>query len=116
MAVALNPQDGYSHKNLSAILSRSGARAESIKHLRRATELLPSDPSTCLNLGLILEDEAELDEADEAYLKELDLDPTGQLGQRAEKTLRGRGGPQSTWWMRGGRIVDPTLSRLRRTS
>ncbi len=100
MAVALNPQDGYSHKNLGAILSQSGARAESIKHLRRATELLPSDPSTWLNLGLTLEDEDELDEADEAYLKVLSLDPTGQLGQRAEKgrsqiaekTFRERGG------------------------
>jgi tetratricopeptide (TPR) repeat protein len=100
MAVALNPQDGYSHKNLGAILSRSGARADSIKHLRRATELLPSDPSTWLNLGLTLEDEDELDDADEAYLKVLALDPTGQLGQRAEKgrsqiaesTFRGRGG------------------------
>ncbi len=92
--------------------------------MRCATELLPSEPSTSLNLGLTLEDEDEMDEADETYLKELDLDPTGQLGQRAEKkrsqisekTFRGRGGPQSTWWMRGGRIVDPTLPRLRRTS
>ena len=85
MAVALNPQDGYSHKNLGAILSHSGAIDESIKHLRCATELLPSDPSTWLNLGLTLEDEDKLDEADEAYLKVLTLDPIGQLGQRAEK-------------------------------
>ena len=100
MAVALNPQDGYSQKNLGAILSRSGARAESIKHLLRATELLPTDPSTWLNLGLTLEDEDELDKADAAYLKVLALDPTGQLGQRAEKgrsqiaekTFRKRGG------------------------
>lgn len=99
-AVALNPQDGYSHKNLGAILSRSGARTESIKHLRLATKLLPSDPSTWLNLGLTLEDENELDDADEAYLQVLSLDPTGQLGQRAEKgrsqiaekTFRARGG------------------------
>lgn len=41
MAVALNPQDGYSHKNLGAILSRSGAKAESIKHLRRAPNCFP---------------------------------------------------------------------------
>lgn len=100
VAVTLNPQDGYSHKNLGAILSRSGARAESIKHLRRATELLPSDPSTWLNLGLTLQDEGDTDGADEAYLKVLSLDPTGQLGQRAERglskiaeqTFRGRGG------------------------
>lgn len=100
MAVSLNPQDGHSHKNLGAILSMTGARSESIKHLRRATELLPSDPSAWLNLGLTLEDENKLDEADEAYLKVLALDPTGQLGQRAEKgrsqisekTFRARGG------------------------
>jgi tetratricopeptide (TPR) repeat protein len=100
MAVALNPNDGYSHKNLGAILSRSGARAEGIKQLRRATELLPSDPATWLNFGLALEDDDELAEADEAYLKVIALDPTGQIGQRAErgrsqiaeKTFRGRGG------------------------
>jgi tetratricopeptide (TPR) repeat protein len=99
-AMALNPQDGYAHKNLGAILSRSGARAESVKHLRLATELLPADPSTWLNLGLTLEDEGELGEADEAFLQVLTLDPTGQLGQRAEKgrsqiaekTFRARGG------------------------
>jgi Flp pilus assembly protein TadD len=100
VAVTLNPQDGYSHKNLGAILSRSGLRTESIKHLYRATELLPSDPSTWLNLGMILEQEGNLNNADEAYLKVLSLDPTGQLGQRAqksrtqiaEKTFRDRGG------------------------
>ena len=100
MAVGLNPQDGYSHKNLGAILSKSGDRTEGIKHLRRATELLPSDPATWLNLGLTLADADELDEADEAYLQVLSIDPTGQLGQRAEKgrsqiaekTFRARGG------------------------
>lgn len=100
MAVALNPEDGYSHKNLGAILSRSGAKKESIKHLRLATKLLPSDPSTWLNLGLTLLDEDLLDEADEAFVKVLSIDPTGQLGQRAEKgrsqiaeiTFRARGG------------------------
>jgi len=100
MAVALNPQDGYSHKNLGAILSRSGATAESIKHLRRATELLPTDPSTWLNLGLTLEDQDEQEAADEAYVQVLALDPTGQLGERAEKgrsqiaekSFRARGG------------------------
>jgi len=78
----------------------SGARAESIQHLRLATDLLPSDPSTWLNLGLTLEEEGELGEADEAFLQVLTLDPTGQLGQRAEKgrsqiaekTFRARGG------------------------
>ncbi len=71
-----------------------------MKHLRLATRLLPSDPSTWLNLGLTLVDEDELDEADEAYLKVLSLDPTGSLGQHSEKgrsqiaerTFRGRGG------------------------
>ena len=100
VAVTLNPQDGYSHKNLGAILARSGSRTESIKHLYIATELLPSDPSTWLNLGVTLEQEGDLDNADEAYLKVLSLDPTGQLGQRAEKgrsqiaekTFRGSGG------------------------
>ena len=100
MAVALNPNDGYSHKNLGAILSRSGARTEGIEHLRRATELLPLDPATWLNFGLTLEDDEKLAEADEAYLKVIALDPTGQIGQRAErgrsqiaeKTFRGRGG------------------------
>jgi tetratricopeptide (TPR) repeat protein len=100
MAVALNPQDGYSHKNLGAILARSGSREGSIRHLKLATQLLPSDPTTWLNLGLTLEDDDKLEEADEAYLKVLTLDPTGQLGQRAEKgrsqiaekTFRGRGG------------------------
>jgi tetratricopeptide (TPR) repeat protein len=99
-AVALNPKDGYSHKNLGALLSKTGKGDQAMKHLRLATQLLPSDPSTWLNLGLTLEDEDALDEADEAYLKVLALDPTGQLGQRAEKgrsqiaekTFRGRGG------------------------
>jgi tetratricopeptide (TPR) repeat protein len=100
MAVALNPDDGYSQKNLGAILARSGVREESIRHLRLATRLLPADPSAWLNLGMVLEEADELDEADEAFLKVLALDPTGQLGHRAEKgrsqiaekTFRARGG------------------------
>jgi tetratricopeptide (TPR) repeat protein len=99
-AVEINPQDGHSHKNLGAILAQSGAIAESIPHLRRATALLPNDPSTWLNLGLTLEDQGELDAADEAFVKVLSLDPTGQLGERAqrgrsqiaEKSFRERGG------------------------
>lgn len=85
MAVSLDPQDGYSHKNLGAILAQSGAVAESIKHLHIATDLLPTDPSVWLNLAMSLEEENQFDEADEAYLQVLSLDPTGQLGQRAQK-------------------------------
>jgi tetratricopeptide (TPR) repeat protein len=99
-AVEINPQDGHSHKNLGAILAQSGSIADSIPHLRRATALLPNDPSTWLNLGLTLEDQGELDAADEAFVKVLSLDPTGQLGERAqrgrsqiaEKSFRERGG------------------------
>ncbi len=54
------------HKNLGALLFKTGKGDESMMHLRLATQLLPADPHTWFNLAGTLEEAGELDDADEA--------------------------------------------------
>jgi tetratricopeptide (TPR) repeat protein len=107
-AVALNPKDGYSHKNLGALLTKTNNSDEALKHLRLATQLLPSDPEAWYNLGGTLEAADELSDADEAYEKVILLDPTGSLAHRAEA---GRGRiAESTFRERGGDLRPDAFS------
>ena len=82
--LTLNPQDGYSHKNLGALLSRAGRADEALRHLRLAIQMLPSDAQAWYNLAGTLEESGDLEGADEAYQRVIDLYSTGNLASRAE--------------------------------
>ena len=70
------------------------------QHLVEATRLLPEDPQAWYNLGRVLEQLEDVDGADDAFLKVLDLVPSGQLKEMAEQarsriaesTFRSKGG------------------------
>lgn len=70
---------GYSEQ-----LPPLGNADEALKHLRLATQVLPTDPETWYNLAGTLEASGELDDADEAYEKVIHLAPSSSLSGRAE--------------------------------
>lgn len=85
-AVFHGPNDGYARRTLGAVMAQAGQDPEkAVEHLRAASRLLPDDPETWHNLGRVLEQLGELDEADRAYLKVIDLTPAGQTRELAER-------------------------------
>jgi len=85
-AVALSPRDGYAQRTLGALVGQSGGdRLKAKAHLQAATLLLPGDPQSWLNLGRTHEELGEVQEADEAYLRVIELLPAGQLRELAEQ-------------------------------
>jgi tetratricopeptide (TPR) repeat protein len=85
-AVALNPQNGHAQKNLGAMLAQSESTfQQALEHLRLAVKLLPGDAQAWLNLGTCLEKSGQNEQADQAYVKVLELDRKSQLGMKAEE-------------------------------
>jgi tetratricopeptide (TPR) repeat protein len=85
-AVSLNPQNGYAQKNLGAMLAQSESTfQQALEHLRLAVKLLSGDAQAWLNLGTCLEKSGQNEQADQAYVKVLELDRKSQLGMKAEE-------------------------------
>jgi len=85
-AVSLNPQNGYAQKNLGAMLAQSESTfQQALEHLRLAVKLLPGDAQAWINLGTCLEKSGQNEQADQAYVKVLELDRKSQLGMKAEE-------------------------------
>lgn len=84
-AVVCDPDDGYALLNLGALLiEKTETLAEAGEILRRAAERLPENQQIWVNLGKLNEKTGNVDEADEAYLKVLEINPTTQLAQLAK--------------------------------
>lgn len=83
-AVSRNPQHGFARKNLGAALSQTGQLDEARDHLKAAVVLLPSDAQAWLNLAMNLEQSGATAEAEIAYQRVIDLDPGGNLAEKAE--------------------------------
>ncbi|MBI1891039.1 MAG: tetratricopeptide repeat protein [Burkholderiales bacterium] len=67
------PHDGFGWKVLSLIAIRTGADA-SISAIK-ATELLPNDPDTYYNLGMVQEGKGQLVDAANSYQRAIKLNP-----------------------------------------
>lgn len=65
-AVARDPGDALSRKNLGAALSQAGHLDEARDHLKAAVVLLPSDPQAWLNLAMNFEQSGVTTESETA--------------------------------------------------
>ena len=87
-AVALDPNDGYTRRNLGGILIGFKRLDEAITHLRKALDLMPDDPQSIFGLATALEDvgtDAADEEADALYLRLIQEHPTSPMVEQAEQ-------------------------------
>ncbi|HYL86634.1 MAG TPA: tetratricopeptide repeat protein [Candidatus Angelobacter sp.] len=73
--LALNPNYALGHYRYSGFLSRAGRHEEAVAETRRASELDPLSPSMMSSVGQALLMARRYDEAQQALLKALELDP-----------------------------------------
>lgn len=86
IAVNLDPQDPFALKNLGALMiSDSNHWEDAELYLKRATQIQEDDAQVWINLGKLYEKSERLDEADDAYIKVLNINPYDSLGQMAEQ-------------------------------
>jgi Flp pilus assembly protein TadD len=89
-ALKLEPDNGYAHRNRGAMLASLGRHDEALVHLRKAVDLLPTDPGALFGLAQALEqlgDDGSLQEADGIYIDVIALTPDSHIGESA-KTAR----------------------------
>ena len=75
LSVKLSPGSAAAHHGYSAYLDVIGAAEESLREERRALELDPLSSFYAAQLGLVLADRGEYDEANSLLNKALELDP-----------------------------------------
>jgi tetratricopeptide (TPR) repeat protein len=98
LALTLDPQNPWAHRNLAAGLLKLKRSEEGLQHIRQAVELNPKDELAWYGLGQALEVAGDAAGADDAYLKVIELDeysrvaePARQARSRlAQKTFRTR--------------------------
>lgn len=86
-ALAEEPENAWAHRNLAVALQRTGDIDGAIRHLRTTVALNPTDERGWIGLGKALELSGELAEADEAYVKAIEL---AGFGEAAEIAQQGR--------------------------
>ena len=84
-AVRDDPTNPWARRNLGACLMRLGQYQEALPHLKHATEINPEDDRAWFGLGQAYELTDNLDEADAAYLKVLEIDEYGQAAEQARE-------------------------------
>lgn len=84
-ATEMNPRNSYAHRNLGACLLSAGEPIEAERHLREAVGLQAEDPQAWLGLAQAREARGKIGEADEAYVKAIELDSTGDIGEMARQ-------------------------------
>jgi len=77
-ALTVKPDDGYYIDSLGWTYYKMGNVDEALNQLNRAVALVPDDAVIQEHLGEIYLDKALLQEAKEAWLKSLELDPTNK--------------------------------------
>jgi tetratricopeptide (TPR) repeat protein len=81
-ALKASPDSALLHRELGAVEKRRGDATAAIQHMRRATELDPTDPEAFAELGGLLEAQKDYVGAESAYRKAVELDPTGGAAPR----------------------------------
>ena len=85
-AVRLNPDDGFALRSLGTILiENEDTHEEAELLLSRAAEILPEDPLAWVNLGKLREKAGDLDRADDAYCRVLEINPHSQVADKAKE-------------------------------
>lgn len=89
-ALALDGDNPYVLRNLGGCLLALGEPPQKpIQFLKKAATLLPDDQQAWIGLGQALEQQKDLEEADKAYLRAIDVNPHNQFAEVA-KTGRSR--------------------------
>lgn len=87
-ALKIDGENGYVLKNLGVVLCEKSETAENGRRLlERASQLMPGDGQVWLGLGRGYEEAKDLEAADAAYRKVLELAPYGQLNDLAKEGL-----------------------------
>jgi len=86
-AVRLEPDNPYALRNLAGCLLRLGeAPDRATDMLRRATSLIPEDQQAWIGLGQALDAQANDSEADQAYVRAIEINPYNQLAEVAKRS------------------------------
>ncbi|MDA0713112.1 MAG: tetratricopeptide repeat protein [bacterium] len=75
--VALNPYDGYFHSVLGSIYARTNEEDKAIREFSVSANLSPHDPQVLVNLGELLLNKGQFEEALLSLKKAVALDSTG---------------------------------------
>jgi len=95
-AVEAAPDDGYSLRNLGALLASQHRLAEGVEYLRRAALQLPDDPQTLYGLGSALhrlggaENDAEADRVLKSVVERFPASSVAELARQARSKLAQR--------------------------
>lgn len=86
-AVQADPENPWAQRNLGACLLRLGKYEEALPHLKQAAELNPTDDRAWYGLGQAYELTGNIEAADSAYHKVIELDEYGDAAEQARKAL-----------------------------
>jgi tetratricopeptide (TPR) repeat protein len=85
-AVAQEPENLWARRNLGAGLMQAERFNEALEHLRRATQLNPKDQAAWFGYGQALQFSGDIKQADEVYIKVVDMDEYSEIAERARKS------------------------------
>ena len=86
-AIEDEPENPWAQRNSGACLMRLGQYQDALPHLKKAAELNPTDERAWLGLGQAYEYNPDLNAADAAYRKVLDLNEYGDIAEQARSAL-----------------------------
>jgi tetratricopeptide (TPR) repeat protein len=76
----LDPGNGYTARNLGALIAKSSAE-EALPYLKKAAQILPEDQQSQYGLAFCLLQLGKQNEADPFFKKAIEIDPYNDLGQ-----------------------------------
>lgn len=84
-ALELDPLNPWAHRNLGACLLQLGKLSDGESHLRRAVDLNPVDQQALLGLAQVLHADHREAEADELYIRVIDVDSSNSFAEMARQ-------------------------------
>jgi len=85
--LAKNPGDANARVDLGICYKELGNFSEAKKEMKEALKYVPKHLHANFNLGVVCLSEGNLHEANEWFKKTVALDPTGEVGKRAQQLL-----------------------------
>jgi Flp pilus assembly protein TadD len=84
-AVSQDPNDLWARRNLGAGLLQAERFAEAVEQFQHAITSNPNDQAAWYGLGQALQFSGDIPEADNAYIKAIELDEFSEIAERARK-------------------------------